>query len=382
MGGLIQLAAYGNADVFLTGDPQITFWKMVFKRHTNFAIESIEQPFSGNATFGTGADNTSSIAVTLPRNTADLIHKCTLQLTLKKTGNTAQLKDNFGLKLINRAILAIDSTDVDSQTGEWMEIWNQYTMEKEKENGYSEMIGNSNTFNGENTEATLIIPLQFYFCKTPGLSLPIHALQYSEVRIKFELNDKTTCCTGITSESDISIEKCSLFVDYIYLDNTEKEQILQSDQNFLITQIQDVSGPVQSTGNEDEHNIKLDFIHPVKELIWCFKNTNNELKSMKSAYITMNGGQKRASERPEIYYRITQPYDHHTRIPTTKLYMYSFALKPEDPQPSGSCNFSRLDNSYLFFKLKSGEIAHKAKVYATNTNLLRIRNNKGGIVYS
>ena len=384
MGGLIQLAAYGNADVFLTGDPQITFWKTVFMRHSNFAIEAIENPFTGNPSFGSGVDNTSSIAVTLPKNTADMIHKCNLQMTIKRqTGSNAKLKDNFGLKLIKRAIVTVDGMDIDSQTGEWMEYWNEYTMESEKEVGYKEMIGNSASFD-DSDEITIIVPLQFYFCRSSGLSLPIHALQFSEVKIKLDLHDRSQCCFDYLNDSEIYIDSCSLFVDYIYLDTTEKEQILQSDQTFLITQVQDISGTLQTDSNGDEQNIKLDFIHPVKELIWCFKDSNNTLKSMSSAYLTMNGSQKRASERPELYYRITQPYNHHTRIPKIKLYMYSFALKPEDPQPSGSCNFSRLDNAYLYFKLKKGEqnAANKVKVYATNVNLFKIQGNKGSLMYS
>ena len=382
MGGLIQLAAYGNADVYLTGDPQITFWKTVFMRHSNFAIESIEQPFTGNPSFGSGIDNTSNIAVSLPKNTADMIHKCHLQVTLKRSeGSNATLKDNFGLKLIKRAIVSVDGMDIDSQTGEWMEYWNEYTMESGKEDGYKEMIGNSKSFEEQN-EVTVIIPLQFYFCRSPGLSLPIHALQFSEVKIKLDLHDRSQCCND--SNNDIYIDKCSLFVDYIYLDIAEKEQILQSDQTFLITQVQDVSGSIQESNNGDEQNVKLDFIHPVKELIWCFKDSGGELKTMSSAYLTMNGSQKRASERPEIYYRVTQPYNHHSRIPKIKLYMYSFALKPEDPQPSGSCNFSRLDNAYLYFKLKTGDgtSANKVKVYATNVNLFKIKGNKGALMYS
>lgn len=382
MGGLIQLAAYGNQDVFLTGNPQITFWKMVFKRHTNFAIEAIEQPFGGTPSFGSGVDSTASVSVTLPKNTADLIHKCNLQITLKrKTGSSATLVDKFGLRLINRAILSIQGYDIDSQTGEWMEYWNEYTMEKEKENGYLEMIGNQGSF-GDSDTATVIIPLQFFFCKTPGLSLPIHALQFSEVKVKLEFNDRSRCITGPTgyNPDDITMEKCSLFLDYIYLDIAEKNQILQSEHTFLITQVQDISGSISSGGDGDEKSIRLDFNHPVKELVWCFKDADKKLKSMASAHITMNGSQKRACERPELYYRVTQPYQHHTRIPEMKLYMYSFALKPEDPQPSGSCNFSRLDNAYLYFKMK--EEATKVKVYATNTNLLKIADNNGGLVYS
>lgn len=374
MGGLIQLAAYGQSDVFLTGNPQITFWKMVFKRYTNFAIESIEQPFTGNANFGTVS------SVSLPKNTADLIHKCHIQLTLKKDGD-AELKDKFGLKLLKRVILSIDGMDIDSQTGEWMEYWNQFTMEQEKESGYDEMIGNSQSFTTNSQEeetntTTVTIPLQLYFCKNPGLSLPIHALQYSEVKIKVEFHERLECTSG----DKITIEKCSLFVDYVYLDVAEKKQILQGAQEFLISQQQETSAAISPTAIEG--NIRLDFIHPVKELIWCFQDKDSVLKYMTSAYITMNGNQKRASERPAKYYRLSQPYDYHTRIPTSPLYMYSFALKPEDTQPCGTCNFSRLDNAYLYFKMKENHGANKVKVFATNTNLFRIMSGKGALAYS
>ena len=379
MGGLIQLAAYGNQDVFLTGNPQITFWKMVFKRHTHFAIESIEQPFTGNPTFGS-TSGTSKVSLTLPKNTADLIHKCHLQIELQKgDGSDDTLKDNFGLKLLNRVTLSIDGQAIDSHTGEWMEYWNEYTMEKEKESGYAELIGNSESF-GSETNTTVIVPLQFYFCKHAGLSLPIHALQHSEVKVIIEFNKQSDCCNGST----ISMKKCTLFVDYVFLDIAEKEQILQGEQSFLISQVQETSNlNIRDSGWSDEYNVKLDFLHPVKELIWCFKDSSG-LCVMKSAYITMNGSQKRASERPGLYYRRMQPYDHHTRIPTRNLYNYSFALKPEDAQPSGTCNFSRLDNAYLYFKLlkNEGERNIKVKVYATNTNLLRIYKNIGALAYS
>lgn len=378
MGGLIQLAAIGNSDVFLTGSPQITFWKMVFKRYTNFAIESIEQPFTGNPNFG------SVSSVTLPKNTGDLIHKCHIQLTLSRT-DASTLKDKFGLKLLKRVILSIDGMDIDSQTGEFMEYWNEYTLDDEKKVGYNEMIGNSASFNTHTYEefdnqTTVIIPLQLYFCKNPGLSLPIHALQYSEVKVKIEFNDKTVCLSNGMS-STITIDKCSLFVDYVYLDTEEKKAILQSAQEFLITQTQELSGNV-SDSSQHEGNVKLDFIHPIKELMWVFQDGTGDLKHMMSAYITMNGGQKRASERPAKYYRLVQPYDHHSKIPTIPLYMYSFALKPEESQPSGSCNFSRLDNSYLYYYLRNGHGASRIKVYATNTNLLRIMSGKGALAYS
>ena len=375
MGGLIQLAAYGNADVFLTGNPQITFWKMVFKRYTNFAIESIEQPFTGTPNFGTIS------SVTLPKNTADLIHKCHIQVQLKKTNNDSSLKDQFGLKLLKRVIVSIDGMDIDAQTGEWMSYWNEYTMEDEKKDGYNEMIGNSTTLFGTVEEdddcTTVIIPLMFYFCKTPGLSLPIHALQYSEVKVRVEFNEKVHCITG----SNISIEKCSLFVDYVFLDVEEKKQILQGAQEFLITQTQELSGKI-SDSTAHEGNVKLDFIHPIKELIWAFQGSDGSMKHMTSAHLTMNGGQKRASERPAKYFRLVQPYDHHSKIPTLPLYMYSFALKPEEAQPSGTCNYSRLDNSYLYYKLKSNHGASRIKVFATNTNLLRIMSGKGALAYS
>ena len=374
MGGLIQLAAYGNQDVFLTGNPQITFWKMVFKRHTNFALESIEQPLTGKPDFG------SVCSVTLPKNTADLVHKCHVQVTLENTDRDSNsLKENFGLKLLKRATITIDGMDIDSQTGEWMEYWNEYTLEHEKEEGYKEMIGNSSSFTTNSMEenekqTTILIPLNFFFCQNPGLSLPIHALQYSEVKIRLEFNEINKCVNG-----NITIEKCSLFVDYVYLDIDEKKQILQSNLEFLITQVQDVSSNISSKDGD----VRLDFIHPVKEMVWCFKDGNDKILPMKSGYITMNGSQKRASERPGKYYRLIQPYNHHLRIPKINIYMYSFALKPEETQPSGSCNFSRLDNSHLHYTLNDNiNDPKRIRIYATNTNLLRIMGGKGALAYA
>lgn len=377
MGGLIQLAAYGNQDVFLTGNPQITFWKMVFKRHTNFAVESIEQPFTGTPSFG------STNAVSLPKNTADLIHKCHVQVKLKRTGPNATLKDNFGLRFLKRVIFTIDGMDIDSQTGDWMEIWNHFTLDSNKKDGYEEMIGNSQSFITNSQEedencTTVLIPLQLYFCENAGLSLPIHALQYSEVKLKFEFNEKSVCVDEEENDS-ISIEKCSLFAGYVYLDTAEKKQILKSAQEFLITQTQEISGNMNDNG--DLNQIKLDFLHPVKELVWVLQKDDGYCH-MKDAYITMNGGQKRECERPAKYFRLVQALNHHTNIPKIPIYMYSFALKPEEDQSSGTCNFSRLDNSYLNLKMKSGQNVSRIKIYGTNTNLLRIMSGKGALAYS
>ena len=196
------------------------------------------------------------------------------------------------------------------------------------------------------------------------------------MKIRLEFNEIDNCVNG-SDIKDIKMKKCSLYVDYVYLDIDEKKQILQSNLEFLITQVQDISSNISSK----EGDVRLDFIHPVKEMVWCFKDYNDSILPMKSGYITMNGSQKRASERPGKYYRLIQPYNHHLRIPKINIYMYSFALKPEETQPSGSCNFSRLDNSHLHYTLKSDDVK-KIRIYATNTNLLRIMGGKGALAYA
>ena len=691
-GGLMQLVAYGAQDVYLTGNPQITFWKVTYRRHTNFALESIEQTFNGQADFG------RRVTCTISRN-GDLAYRTYLQVTLPeinqdmhnprafpdmkyKNNNTQSMPPHYptqtpgptdlfhindavyarwldcpGEQLISQVEVEIGGQRIDRQYGDWMHIWQQLTLSAEQERGYNKMIGNTTqlTFITDPTfadvegpcdsntpdavcaprnalpETTLYVPLQFWYCRNPGLALPLIALQYHEVKINLDLRPIDEClwavqtlnCGGCPDGShpdgygscypnptgmlsvgdDLGVDGCgnllgggqsnpisgnkspykpgmnvkvttaynqslvaaSLYVDYVFLDTDERRRMAQNPHEYLIEQLQFTGD--ESVGSSS-NKIKLNFNHPCKELIWvvqpdcnvdycssleCGSNlfsalgaqpfnytdaldalpngimafggpqsvadgydanwgshwsfigpdglfaqagatdtyqspdhrwnvpnakvdnhngtgvdagsvgayasasggggTDQYLAGVKSHAVTpgepgvdnansnaggfFNGGahrphapvgqkhtnpastvsdagtfvlnetslmmhcwgenpvvtaklqlngQDRFSEREGTYFDLVQPYQHHTRSPDTGINVYSFALRPEEHQPSGSCNFSRIDNATLQLVLSNNTVegtkTAKVRVYATNYNVLRIMSGMGGLAYS
>jgi len=539
-GGLMQLVAYGAQDVFLTGTPEITFWKVSYRRHTNFAMESIEQTFSGQADFG------RRVTCTISRN-GDLCYRTYLQVTLPEINQQmgtlsvnnlyARWLDFPGEQLIAQVEVEIGGQRIDRQYGDWMHIWNQLTMSSEQRRRYFKMIGNTTQLTyitdpgftnvsgpcastgsvnqvcaprNALPETTLYIPLQFWFAKNPGLSLPLIALQYHEVKINLDIRPIGECLWAVTDLTDNtgksvsaatayqqSLVAASLYVDYIFLDTDERRKMAQNPHEYLFEQ-------VQFTGDESvgssSNKIKLNFNHPCKELIWVvqpdanvdycssltsgsvlfntlgaqpfnytdaidalpnaihafgssqatfgtngvitasglfdlpgavnpntgtanvttgnwatgtnlldpFSNDNNFGSLLSDAGTFVLGetaldmhcwgenpcvtaklqlnGQDRFSEREGSYFDVVQPYQHHTRAPDTGINVYSFALRPEEHQPSGSCNFSRIDNAVLQLVLSaptvSGPNTAKVRVYAVNYNVLRVMSGMAGVAYS
>ena len=319
-GGLMQLVAYGAQDVYLTGNPQITFWKVTYRRYTNFAIESIEQTFNGQADFG------RRVTCIISRN-GDLCYRTYLQVTLPEInqamGNNQTQKSVYarwldfpGEQIIAQVEVEIGGQRIDRQYGDWMHIWNQLTMTSEQQRGYFKMIGNTTqlTFITDPSfadvdgpcdsiaprqvcaprnalpETTLYIPLQFWFCTNPGLALPLIALQYHEVKINLDIRPIDECLWAVTSLScnpsannpatqyaagssavtatiayNQSLVAASLYVDYIFLDTDERRRFAQNPHEYLITQLQFTGD--ESVGSSS-NKIKLNFNHPVKELIW------------------------------------------------------------------------------------------------------------------
>jgi len=337
-GGLLQLVAYGAQDVYLTGNPQITFFKVVYRRHTNFSIESIQQTFNG--TPGTGKRVTCQIS----RN-GDLVHK--LYVVLDTVG------DPDARKCIKKVEVEIGGQLIDRQYGDWMTIWNELTLPKGKETGYNTMInGNS----GNNA----YVPLEFWFCRNIGLALPLIALQYHEVKINIEF-DSTT------------FTDATLWADYIFLDTDERRRFAQLSHEYLIEQVQ-FTGDETLSGTTGG-SVKLSFNHPVKELIW--KGVGGGCGKAK----LMLNGNDRFAEREQKYFTHVQPYQHHTNIPTDNtINVYSFALKPEEHQPSGTLNMSRIDTAQL--KLGGSANVTAVKIYAHSYNVLRILSGMGGLAYS
>ena len=571
-GGLMQLVAYGAQDVYLTGNPQITFWKVTYRRYTNFAIESIEQTFNGQADFG------RRVQCVISRN-GDLAYRTYLQVTLPEINQLmgvgayqngeasnsvyARWLDFPGEQLIAQVEVEIGGQRIDRQYGDWMHIWNQLTMTSEQQRGYFKMIGNTTqlTFITDPSfsevdgpcdslaprqvcaprnalpETTLYIPLQFWFCTNPGLALPLIALQYHEVKINLDIRPIDECLWAVTTLScntnpfsgtagqytpgrpvpatiayNQSIVAASLYVDYVFLDTDERRRMAQNPHEYLISQLQFTGD--ESVGSSS-NKIKLNFNHPVKELVWVvqpdqnvdycsslvcdallfkvlgaqpFNYTDaidalpnaihafggpNSIAADSRAYIDAQGlfhdagavdqfnpesgfsgywhgssnpynqpnfggvdyldgkptglaahgqvesqvsdagtfvlsetsldmhcwgqnpvvtaklqlnGQDRFSEREGSYFSWVQPYQAHTRNPDEGINVYSFALRPEEHQPSGTCNFSRIDNATLQLVLSNATVegtkTAKVRVYATNYNVLRIMSGMGGLAYS
>ena len=546
-GGLMQLVAYGAQDVYLTSNPQITYWKVTYRRYTNFAMESIEQTFNGQADFG------RRVTCTISRN-GDLCYGTMLQVTLPQIGqdlrNTsggdvfARWLDFPGEQLISQVEVEIGGQRIDRHYGDWMHIWNQLTMAAGQQKGYYEMVGNTTqltyitdpAFSNVDgpcqsdapkqvcaprnalPETTLYVPLQFWFCNNPGLALPLIALQYHEVRINIDLRPIDECLwavsnldsTGVkvTSAYNQSLVAASLYIDYVFLDTEERRRMAQNPHEYLIEQLQFTGD--ESVGSSS-NKIKLNFNHPVKELIWVvqpdanvdycsslvgnqtlskvlgaqpfnytdaidalpnaihafggpasvasgagasgsnnfsfinaqglfenaaaddaniLRNWNYDLSGNATAtnpsYTNLGtsatgpestvsdagtfvlaetalnlhcwgqnpvvtaklqlNGQDRFSEREGSYFDLVQPFQAHTRTPDTGINVYSFALRPEEHQPSGTCNFSRIDNATLQLILSNatvtGSATAKVRVYATNYNVLRIMSGMGGLAYS
>lgn len=364
----MQLVAYGAQDVYLTGNPQITYFKNVHRRHTNFSMESIEQTFNGTADFG------KRISCTISRN-GDLIHKMYVQVDLPNHG--AGYMKNVGFHLLQSVELEIGGQQIDKQLSEWMYVWNELTMKEEHKDGFANMIGEDGATTGK-----LFIPLQFWFCRNAGLCLPLIALQYHDVRINIELRESNKL-TKDGNSVGTTIEKCILWVDYIYLDTDERRRFAQSSHEYLIEQVQHTG---VSTVTAGKHNERLNFNHPVKELIWAIRedDTNGlgltfDADGTTKAKLLLNG-HERFKERSGAYFNLVQPYQCHTRVPVDKgVYVYSFAIKPEDHQPSGTCNMSRIDHAQLQLDVNaSGDLY----VFGVNYNVLRIVSGMGGLAFS
>ena len=408
-GGLLQLVAYGAQDVYLTGNPQITFFKVVYRRHTNFAIEAIQQTFNGSPTFG------NRVTCQISRN-GDLIHRMYLAVVNYSSNN--DVCPYFGLRLINYVEIEIGGQKIDKHYSHWMYVWNELSLPVSKKEAYKKMVGANNTL-GPLTNANLYIPLEFWFCRNVGLALPLIALQYHEVKINILFETKENCRGNSSDIAELS--STTLWVDYIFLDTDERRRFAQLSHEYLIEQLQ-FTGTESINDNASSIKPKLSFNHPCKELVWfCASNhhastretmnnnwvnystntngysgVSSELYKPTSAILSTNpvknaklvlNGNDRFSSRPGSYFNLIQPYQHHENIPANPgINVYSFALKPEEHQPSGTLNMSRIDTAVFNLDLNTDYTARTVSknlhVYAVNYNVLRILSGMGGLAYS
>ena len=404
-GALMQLVAYGAQDVYLSGNPQMTFFKTVYRRHTNFSMECIKQDLKG--TVGAG----SRVVATLARR-GDLVHDCFLKLKMGKT----KAGHNPGHNMIDNIECEIGGQLIDKHFGHWMEAHAELTEKSYGEvtvddldtgGGISSGGGNKRcgmfattacaggvkTFpQGHPGAGTIFqVPLRFWFCRHVGLSLPLIALQYHEVNINVKFNSGESAEKIVNDDAGGNV---SLWCNYIYLDTDERRRFAQVSHEYLIEQVQ-----LNTFSGTAAQTFKLNFNHPVKELVWVGfvtgnafgtnPNTSGTFTCMAADHASTTqlklNGHDRFEKLESTYFSRYQIYKYHTGCPGTntidEINVYSFALKPEEHQPSGTCNFSRIDNAQLIFSNINSDI-DDIFVYAVNYNVLRIMSGMGGLAYS
>jgi hypothetical protein len=438
-GGLLQLVAQGIQDIYLTGNPQMTFFKFVYKRCTNFAIESMPMYFDGTANFG------QKISCLIPRK-GDLLGRVYIdvllpRLTLNDLSDTpVSYVNSIGNALIQEVSLEIGEQQIDKQTGEWMQIWEQFITPAGQRDALNNMIGQVDGYavpdfipGTSSPGIRLYIPLQFFFCRNPGLYLPLLAMQYHPIRINVtisplqslfyttELLTNPNCSLTV---NPVNITSMQLWGDYVYLDTDERRRFVSKSQEYLIEQVQYTS--LQAvTATQQQVNIETDFNHPIKEFFFVARrdkmNQTHEYFNYSSlaTYETLPAGlipfftpsqvrtdliataklqldgYDRFQDRDAPYFRLVQPYEHHTFTPVERyIYCYSLALNPEQIQPSGSLNASRIDSVNWqivmnpLLSVPEGTVDSVSRgpctirIYAVNYNVLRVVGGYAGVLFT
>jgi hypothetical protein len=439
-GGLLQLVAYGAQDAYLTGNPHITFWKSLYKRHTNFAMEAFRVNFTGAPTYG------QRLVATVNRN-ADLVWKTYVEVTLPDTsavtsaitGWSAGAQRRLGYLLLKQVEVEIGGQIIDRHYGEWLYLWETLTANFDTSMKLDSMVGgrysgaDSGALSCHGRPEVLYIPLQFWFNRNPGLALPLIALQYHEVRFNIILEDAINLVTGAAATGTAlsaaanalpPLRDMALYIDYVYLDVEERRRFAQQSHEYLIDQLQ-YEGQQQITTSSARLDLTLN--HPIKELIWVFQDERKRDCSIPTSggnytaaahtqpfsyddivdrcRIQINGTD-RFEERYGDYFWKVQPYQHHTGGAFTRaavsgssvvsstapnpINVYSFSIQPEEHQPSGTCNFSRIDSATLVFESRTntaGTFPTKStpfnfRLYAVNYNVFRVMSGMGGLAYS
>ena len=426
----MQLVAYGAQDVYLTGNPKVTFFQAVYRRHTNFAMENIEQTVNGTAS------NNGRVSVTVARN-GDLIGDMYVELkTASDLGTKAGITTKCdGAWAAERAIkdveLSIGGQRIDKHYQTWWRLYSELYLDGSKKAQYGKMTSNPVA----SSAGTVYLPLLFFFNRNAGLYLPLIALQYHEVRIDFDLSSEfATYTDGSTFK---------VWGNYVYLDTEERRRFAQKGHEYLIEQVQHTGTDTVTAGATKQ--VRLSYNHPVKELVWCLAGPSSAgaqlwnfttqagangkvlldldptstaeggcvpIESIGAPTLNANGtagsgaswteegadsastsvgsldtfklvlnGQDRFKEQQGKYFNQVQPFQHHSGSPYPGVYSYSFALKPEEHQPTGTCNFSRIDNAQVAVKTKAGGLT-TLHMFATNYNVLRIQSGMGGLAFS
>ena len=402
-GGLIQLLAVGIQDIYLIGNPQITYFKTVFKKHTQFSLESMQVSVDGRTDFG------QQIEVIIDRK-GDLLKDIILDILLPALPIGYYWTNGIGNVLVKQVDLEIGGQLIDRHYSEWLDIWSQLTVNESKIGAYNSMVGNYNSLSGLESNAIsqlrLAVPLYFWFNRDYALALPLIALQYHQIVLKITLRDLASCYRNnsintLLTGSAYQIQQFRVWADYVLLDMEERRNFANTSHEYIIEQLQ-FAGDEFIAKTSGSISKSLFFNHPVKEIYWVhvrnsfvqtdIKTGNQQLdysiptdiETFGQGVLQLNGID-RFDKRPANYFRLVQNYQFHTHYSNKNIYSYSFGLYPEKQQPSGSCNMSKITNTNLYldyFDIDHSQNDMILKVFGLNYNIFRIVSGMGGLAFS
>ena len=414
MAGRLRLAVTGVQDQWLTGDPKISYFSSIYKRHTRFSTEAVGIPITGNVSLGGNA------IARIPNNVGDLLRSVMLKLTLGELPSGNLYNASIATSVIQYVDLVIGGQTIQRLTGDYIDMYNQLHSNKDDAGTtLYYMNGHNNQIQIVSAPRTFYLNLPFYFFRNPSLAIPICAItrQLIEIHIKFkDVDDDVTFSYGevngnmVRTKTELgSIVEASIITDFYFITRDEINFLLTRPMQYIITQLQ--LSTMQFKPNESKKSALLKFTNPVKELFFLAKeetganvgnedrlldvtstdqafsghvaNKRSDYRFVKNIRFECNG--KRMFDHTGKYLAYEQSLIHHTGCPDPayEFYTYSFALKPELYYPTGQLNMSRIIHKKLDVELDETSTSRNINfsIYALNYNLLHVEGGLAGLKF-
>jgi hypothetical protein len=437
-GSLVALVAKSDEDKYLTGNPQITFWKSSHKRHSNFALQRYQITRPTSRLMSTTVDFKIE-------HVGDLLRGLTLEITLPDITDISSesvsaedifYTDNVGCAAIDKIEFIINGQVIQTLWGDWIAGYEFLVENFGKQYALDELRGGDVVFDGttgkeEGSGVGLVarIPLPFWFSRTSGCAVPLVGLKHTDVRVRTYLRPYDQLVyspVDIRLPGSCSYGSVQLFADVVHLDREERSTFSSSPLEYLVETVQQnnrvlTAAKAQLAGSESVplgtvdvptvmETVPLQLSLPTKELVWflqpqpksttyCDMSTNRWLQfpvgehdSVGNFYadliqdVTLRvGGQSVFETEKADWFRLEQPIRYHTNVPAQRMkgvYIHSFAIRPEEYQPSGTLNFSAVDKAELIISMSRPTQNYNLVVYAWGYNVLRVSNGLGSLAYS
>ena len=414
MAGRLRLAVTGVQDQWLTGEPKISYFSSIYKRHTRFSTEAVGIPITGNVSLGGNA------IARIPNNVGDLLRSVMLKLTLGELPSGNLYNASIATSVIQHVDLVIGGQTIQRLTGDYIDMYNQlYSNKDDAGTTLYYMNGHNNQIQIVTAPRTFYLNLPFYFFRNPSLAIPICAItrQLIEIHIKFkDVDDDVTFSYGevngnmVRTKTELgSIVEASMITDFYFITRDEINFLLTRPMQYIITQLQ--LSTMQFKPNETKKSALLKFTNPVKELFFLAKeetganvgnedrllnttssdqafsdrvtNKRSDYRFVKNIRFECNG--KRMFDHTGKYLAYEQSLIHHTGCPDPayEFYTYSFALKPELYYPTGQLNMSRIIHKKLDVELDETSTSRNINfsIYALNYNLLHVEGGIAGLKF-